>query len=169
MTITAKSVDIHLRKSAETAESSENPQFTTLMKPATQPPIRVLLAKLGLDGHDRGVKVVARALRDAGMEVIYTGLRQTPEAVARAAVDEDTPVVGISSLSGAHMALVPRLLSALRELGGDDIIVVVGGIVTGAESKQLTDAGVARVFGPGTSLDEIVAFIREAAGSRGDA
>jgi methylmalonyl-CoA mutase C-terminal domain/subunit len=130
------------------------------------PPTRVLLAKLGLDGHDRGVKVVARALRDAGMEVIYTGMRQTPESVARAAVEEDTPVVGISLLSGAHMTLIPRLLDSLGREGAERTSVLVGGIIAPEEAKALEALGVAKVFGPGTPLDEIVAFAEQAAEER---
>jgi methylmalonyl-CoA mutase C-terminal domain/subunit len=135
------------------------------MAPASAPP-RVLLAKLGLDGHDRGIKVVARALRDAGLEVIYTGLRQTPEAVARAALEEDTPVVGVSLLSGAQMTLVPRLIAALRERGCGDVAVIVGGIIPPKEARTLIEQGVAKVFGPGTPLDEIAAFVRQAAEAR---
>jgi methylmalonyl-CoA mutase C-terminal domain/subunit len=130
------------------------------------PPLRVLLAKLGLDGHDRGIKVVARALRDAGMEVIYTGLRQTPETVAQAALEEDVPVIGVSLLSGAHMTLVPRLLDALRAAGRADIGVIVGGIVTPTEARQLESQGVAQVFGPGTPLEQIVESVRQTAESR---
>lgn len=124
--------------------------------------LRVLVAKPGLDGHDRGAKVIARALRDAGMEVIYTGLRQTPEMIAEAALQEDVDVVGLSILSGAHMTLVPRVLQALRRAGLVDVIVVVGGIISEMDSAKLVEQGVSRVFGPGTSTEEVARFIREA-------
>ena len=128
--------------------------------------IRVLIAKLGLDGHDRGVKVVARALRDAGMEVIYTGLHQTPEMIAAAALQEDVDAVGISILSGAHMVLVPRVMRLLNDSGLSDVVVFVGGIVPDADVPTLLDAGVRGVYGPGTTLDAIVeAFRHEVAGS----
>src|SRR5439155_17345100 len=116
----------------------------------TTPPIRVVLAKVGLDGHDRGVKVVARGLRDAGFHVIYAGLWQTPEAVVRAASDEDADWLGLSLLSGAHMTLVPRVLELLRSAGLDHVGVLVGGIIPEADVPRLLDMGVARVFGPGT-------------------
>ena len=132
-----------------------------------QPRIRVLVAKPGLDGHDRGAKVVARALRDAGMEVVYTGLRQTPEMIAEAALQEDVDVVGLSILSGAHMALLPRTISLLREAGMDDVLVVAGGIIPDEDVPALQAAGVARVFGPGTPTDELVAYIRGAVAGRG--
>ncbi len=122
-------------------------------------PIRVVLAKLGLDGHDRGVQVVARALRDAGMEVIYTGLWQTPAAVVRAVEDEDADVLGVSILSGAHNTLVPALLSALRERGLDRVRVIVGGIIPEDDIAPLLAAGVAKVFTPGTALTEISEFL----------
>ncbi len=123
--------------------------------------IRVLVAKPGLDGHDRGAKVVARALRDAGMEVIYTGLRQTPEMIVRAAVDESVDVIGLSILSGAHMALFPRIMELLREEGADDIIVIGGGIIPEDDVPELKKAGIAEIFGPGTPLNEIVDFIKD--------
>src|SRR5262249_21362549 len=123
--------------------------------------IRVVLAKIGLDGHDRGIKVVARALRDAGMQVIYAGLWQTPEGVVRTVGDEDADWVGISLLSGAHMTLVPRLLHLLREAGLGHVGVLVGGIIPENDSAKLMEMGVARVFGPGTSLPDIVAFLRQ--------
>ena len=125
------------------------------------PPLRVVLAKVGLDGHDRGIKVVARALRDAGMQVIYAGLWQTPEAVVRAVADEDADWLGLSLLSGAHMTLVPRVLQPLREAGLGHVGVLVGGIIPEADVPRLLEMGVARVFGPGTSLPEIVAFLQE--------
>ena len=128
---------------------------------ATEQKIRVLVAKPGLDGHDRGAKVIARALRDAGMEVIYTGLRQTPEQIAAAALQEDVDVIGISILSGAHMAIVPRVLELLREKGvAEQITLVVGGIIPDADIEPLKKAGVAEVFQPGTSSQEIIDFIQ---------
>ncbi|MBX6753432.1 MAG: cobalamin B12-binding domain-containing protein [Thermorudis peleae] len=124
-------------------------------------PIRVLIAKPGLDGHDRGAKVLARALRDAGMEVIYTGLFQTPEMIARAAVDEDVDVVGLSILSGAHNQLFPEIMRALREAGATDVLVIAGGIIPSEDIPFLQSLGVAAVFGPGTPLTEIIRFIEE--------
>lgn len=124
------------------------------------PKIRVLVAKPGLDGHDRGAKVIARALRDAGMEVIYTGLRQTPEMIVGAALEEDVQVIGLSILSGAHNAIVPRVLTLLREKQMEDVLVVVGGIVPDDDAEQLKKQGVAAVFQPGASLEEITKFIR---------
>ena len=122
--------------------------------------IRVLVAKPGLDGHDRGAKVIARALRDAGMEVIYTGLRQTPEMIASAALQEDVDAVGISILSGAHNTLCPRIVDLLRESGMDDTLVLVGGIVPQEDIPALKTKGIAEVFLPGTSTEDIVKFIR---------
>lgn len=122
--------------------------------------IRVLVAKPGLDGHDRGAKVVARALRDAGMEVIYTGIRQTPEMIVEAALQEDVDVVGLSILSGAHMALCPRIVELLRKEGMDDVVVLVGGIIPDDDVEPLKKLGVKGVFGPGTSTGDIVGFIR---------
>jgi len=122
--------------------------------------IRVLVAKPGLDGHDRGAKVIARALRDAGMEVIYTGLRQTPEMVVSAALQEDTNVIGLSILSGAHNAIVPRVMDLLKQNKMDDVTVVVGGIIPDQDIPNLKKAGVAAIFQPGTAMDEIVQFIR---------
>jgi methylmalonyl-CoA mutase cobalamin-binding domain/chain len=129
------------------------------------PPIRVVLAKVGLDGHDRGIKVVARALRDAGMEVIYTGLWQTPEAIVRTVADEDADWLGLSLLSGAHLTLVPRVLQLLREAGLEQVGVLVGGIIPEGDVPKLMQMGVARVFGPGTALPDIVAFLRESQGA----
>ena len=123
--------------------------------------IRVLVAKPGLDGHDRGAKVIARALRDAGMEVIYTGLRQTPEMVVSAAVQEDVQVIGLSILSGAHNAIVPRVMDLLKQNEMDDVIVLVGGIIPDQDVAGLKNAGVAGIFQPGTPMDSIVQFIRE--------
>jgi methylmalonyl-CoA mutase C-terminal domain/subunit len=128
----------------------------------TEQKIRVLVAKPGLDGHDRGAKVVARALRDAGMEVIYTGLRQTPEMIAEAALQEDVDVVGLSILSGAHMALAPRILSLLKANGQEDVKVFIGGIVPDEDVPNLKQLGITGVYGPGASTDEIVKDIREA-------
>ena len=125
-------------------------------------PIRVLVAKPGLDGHDRGAKVIARALRDAGMEVIYTGLRQTPEMIVNAALQEDVRVIGLSILSGAHMAIVPRVLELLAEKQMQDVLVIVGGIIPDSDAGALKKKGVSAVFQPGASLDAIVEFIRQA-------
>jgi methylmalonyl-CoA mutase cobalamin-binding domain/chain len=123
-------------------------------------PIRIVLAKVGLDGHDRGIKVVARALRDAGMHVIYAGLWQTPEAVVRTVADEDAAWLGLSLLSGAHMTLVPRVLDLMKQAGLEHVGVLVGGIIPEADIPKLTAMGVAKIFGPGTSLDDIVAFLK---------
>jgi methylmalonyl-CoA mutase C-terminal domain/subunit len=125
-------------------------------------PIRVLVAKPGLDGHDRGAKVIARALRDAGMEVIYTGLRQTPEMIVNAALQEDVQVIGLSILSGAHNAIVPRVMELLRQKDMGDVKVVLGGIIPDRDAEALRREGVAAVFQPGASLEAIVAFIRSA-------
>ena len=122
--------------------------------------IRVLVAKPGLDGHDRGAKVIARALRDAGMEVVYTGLRQTPEMIVNAALQEDVQVIGLSILSGAHNAIVPRVLELLKEKGMTDVVVIVGGIVPDEDAAELKRLGVGAVFQPGASLEAIVEFIR---------
>jgi methylmalonyl-CoA mutase C-terminal domain/subunit len=122
--------------------------------------IRVLVAKPGLDGHDRGAKVIARALRDAGMEVVYTGLRQTPEMIVNAALQEDVQVIGLSILSGAHNAIVPRVMELLKERQMSDVLVLVGGIVPDEDAEQLKRLGVAAVFQPGASLNDIVEFIR---------
>ncbi len=124
-------------------------------------PIRVLVAKPGLDGHDRGAKIIARALRDAGMEVIYTGLRQTPEMIVNAALQEDVQVIGLSILSGAHNAIMPRIMELLREKEMTDVLVVVGGIIPDEDARELKNIGVAEVFQPGASLETIVTFIRE--------
>jgi methylmalonyl-CoA mutase C-terminal domain/subunit len=127
----------------------------------TEPRIRVLVAKPGLDGHDRGAKVIARALRDAGMEVIYTGLRQTPEMIAAAALQEDVDAVGVSILSGAHNTLCPRIVQLLRAQGMDDCLVLLGGIVPQEDIAKLKSEGVAEVFLPGTSTEDIVSFLRQ--------
>ncbi|MCY3710308.1 MAG: cobalamin B12-binding domain-containing protein [Caldilineaceae bacterium] len=127
-----------------------------------QSQIRVLIAKPGLDGHDRGAKVIARALRDAGFEVIYTGIRQTPQMIAAAALQEDVDVVGLSILSGAHMTLCPKVVELLHAQGQEDVLVLLGGIIPDEDAAQLKTAGVHAVFGPGTTSAEIIAFIRTA-------
>ncbi|MBK8725781.1 MAG: cobalamin B12-binding domain-containing protein [Holophagaceae bacterium] len=127
-------------------------------------PIRVVIAKPGLDGHDRGAKVIARALRDAGMEVIYTGLRQTPAQIAAAVVQEDAAVLGLSILSGAHNQLFPEVLRLLKEQGADDVVVFAGGIIPDEDIPGLKALGVREIFQPGTSTEDVVRFIREAAG-----
>ncbi len=124
-------------------------------------PIRVLVAKPGLDGHDRGAKVVAAALRDAGMEVIYTGLHQTPEMIASAAVQEDVDVVGLSILSGAHMTLFPRVLQLLRDQGRDDVLITGGGIIPKEDMEALEQQGIGTLFGPGTPTTALIDYIRE--------
>jgi methylmalonyl-CoA mutase C-terminal domain/subunit len=124
--------------------------------------IRVVIAKPGLDGHDRGAKIIARALRDAGMEVIYTGLHQTPEQIVETAIQEDADAVGVSILSGAHMTLVPRIVEGLRDSGADDVLVVVGGTIPQDDAEELKERGVAAVFGPGASTGDIVDFLRGA-------
>ena len=132
--------------------------------------LRILIAKPGLDGHDRGAKIISRALRDAGMEVIYTGLHQTPEQIVESALQEDAHAIGLSILSGAHMTLVPRVLELLREQGADDILVVVGGTIPHPDIPELRTLGVAEVFTPGAPTDAIVEFIqRHAARKRGAA
>ena len=124
-------------------------------------PIRVLVAKVGLDGHDRGAKVIASALRDAGMEVIYTGLRQTPEMVVQTALQEDVDAIGISILSGAHNTVFPRVLSLMKESGMDDVLLTGGGIIPDADADELNTQGVARLFPPGTEMAAIIEFIQE--------
>ena len=132
----------------------------------TDRPLKVLIAKPGLDGHDRGAKVLARGLRDEGFEVVYTGLRQTPEMIVTAALQEDVDVVGLSILSGAHMTLVPRVCAQLRERDLGDVLVTVGGIIPDEDVPALQEAGVAAVFGPGTTIREVADFIRANATSR---
>jgi methylmalonyl-CoA mutase C-terminal domain/subunit len=144
-------------------ESEAPLQTPTLMPTKT---IRVLIAKPGLDGHDRGAKIIARALRDAGMEVIYTGLRQTPEMIASAAEQEDVDVIGLSILSGAHNSLCPRLLELLRQKDMSDVLVLVGGIIPEADIPALKKAGIAEVFLPGASTQDIVKFVQQHAGTR---
>ncbi len=134
---------------------------------STERKIRVLVAKPGLDGHDRGAKVIARALRDAGMEVIYTGLRQTPEMIVSASLQEDVDVIGLSILSGAHNAIVPRVMDLIKQNKMDDVLVLVGGIIPDQDVPGLKQAGVAGIFQPGTPMDDIVKFIRENVKPRG--
>jgi methylmalonyl-CoA mutase C-terminal domain/subunit len=129
--------------------------------------IRIVVAKPGLDGHDRGAKIIARALRDAGMEVIYTGLHQTPEQIVETAIQEDADAIGISILSGAHMTLVPRIMELLRDNGAEDVLVVVGGTIPQDDADELRKQGVAAVFGPGAATGEIVDFLQAAAASVG--
>jgi len=133
----------------------------------SRPPIRVLVAKPGLDGHDRGAKIIARALRDAGMEVIYTGLRQTPERIVSAAIQEDVDCIGLSILSGAHNVIVPRIAALLHEQNAGDILLIVGGTIPEEDVTGLKQNGVAAVFGPGTPLETTVQFIRENVKPRG--
>ena len=142
--------------------TSNDPQPGTSTRP-----LRVLIAKPGLDGHDRGAKVIARALRDAGMEVIYTGLRQTPEMIAEAALQEDVDAVGLSILSGAHNELLPRIVATMNERGLSDVPLFAGGIIPDEDVPSLKQAGIAGVFGPGTPIVEIVAFIRTRTPARG--
>ena len=134
--------------------------------PPPSHPIRVLIAKPGLDGHDRGAKVIARALRDAGFEVVYTGLFQTPEMIASAALQEDVDVVGLSILSGAHLPLFPRIMAALHDRGLDDVLVVAGGTIPSDDVPLVNEMGIAAVFGPGTSFAEVVTFLRDHAPRR---
>jgi methylmalonyl-CoA mutase C-terminal domain/subunit len=129
---------------------------------ANERKIRVVVAKPGLDGHDRGAKIIARALRDAGMEVIYTGLHQTPEQIAATVIQEDADAIGLSILSGAHMTLVPRVVELLREQGAEDVVLTVGGTIPNDDIPELKKLGVAEIFTPGASTDEIVEFIRGA-------
>jgi methylmalonyl-CoA mutase cobalamin-binding domain/chain len=138
------------------------------MEAATARKIRVVVAKPGLDGHDRGAKIIARALRDAGMEVIYTGLHQTPEQISETVIQEDADAVGLSILSGAHMTLVPKVVELLRAQGVDDVLVTVGGTIPADDIPELKELGVAEVFTPGAGTDDIVEFIRERASARHD-
>jgi methylmalonyl-CoA mutase C-terminal domain/subunit len=132
----------------------------------TDRPLKVLIAKPGLDGHDRGAKVLARGLRDEGFEVVYTGLRQTPEMIATAALQEDVDVVGLSILSGAHLTLLPRICALLKEKGLTDVLVVAGGIIPDEDVAPLKEAGVAAVFGPGTTIAQVAEFVRAGARAR---
>jgi len=136
------------------------------MPASTEKKIRVVVAKPGLDGHDRGAKIIARALRDAGMEVIYTGLHQTPEQIVETVIQEDADAVGLSILSGAHMTLVPRVMDLLAEQGIDDVVVTVGGTIPSEDVAELKSRGVSEVFTPGTSTEDAVAFIRDAVSQR---
>jgi methylmalonyl-CoA mutase C-terminal domain/subunit len=136
------------------------------MEAATARKIRVVVAKPGLDGHDRGAKIIARALRDAGMEVIYTGLHQTPEQIAETVIQEDADAVGLSILSGAHMTLVPKVVALLKAQGVDDVLVTVGGTIPADDIPELKNLGVAEVFTPGAGTDDIVEFIQERASAR---
>ena len=136
------------------------------MPPASEKKIRVVVAKPGLDGHDRGAKIIARALRDAGMEVIYTGLHQTPEQIVETVIQEDADAVGLSILSGAHMTLVPRVMELLSEQGIDDVVVTVGGTIPSDDVAELKRRGIAEVFTPGASTQEAVDFIRQAVAQR---
>jgi methylmalonyl-CoA mutase C-terminal domain/subunit len=136
------------------------------MSTATARKIRVVVAKPGLDGHDRGAKIIARALRDAGMEVIYTGLHQTPEQIAETVIQEDADAVGLSILSGAHMTLVPKVVALLKAQGVDDVLVTVGGTIPADDIPELKELGVAEVFTPGAGTDDIVEFIQERATAR---
>jgi methylmalonyl-CoA mutase C-terminal domain/subunit len=135
--------------------------------PPSEKKIRVVVAKPGLDGHDRGAKIIARALRDAGMEVIYTGLHQTPEQIVETVIQEDADAVGLSILSGAHMTLVPRILELLKDQGADDVVVTAGGTIPSDDVAELKQLGVAEIFTPGASTQEAVEFIREAVARRG--
>jgi methylmalonyl-CoA mutase C-terminal domain/subunit len=135
---------------------------TAAGKPESKRKIRVVVAKPGLDGHDRGAKIIARALRDAGMEVIYTGLHQTPEQIAETVIQEDADAVGLSILSGAHMTLVPRVLALLKEKQAEDVVVIAGGTIPAEDITELKQIGVAEIFTPGASTQEIVDFVRDA-------
>jgi methylmalonyl-CoA mutase, C-terminal domain len=135
---------------------------TAADKPESRRKIRVVVAKPGLDGHDRGAKIIARALRDAGMEVIYTGLHQTPEQIAETVIQEDAHAVGLSILSGAHMTLVPRVVQLLDEKGAGDVVVIVGGTIPGDDIPELKKLGVAEVFTPGASTQDIIEFVKSA-------
>ena len=160
---------INLDAAAQSAETHSIDTHSIDTQPAYTDRIRVVMAKPGLDGHDRGVKIVARALRDAGMEVIYTGLHQTPEQIVEAVVQEDADAVGLSVLSGAHMTLFARTVELLRERGADDVVVFGGGIIPSADLEPLAAMGVARVFTPGAPLDDIVTWVRANVGAVNDA
>ncbi len=165
-------VRIAARSAAEATRGSGSPDVArapcvAFYNPAmTDRPLKVLIAKPGLDGHDRGAKVLARGLRDEGFEVVYTGLRQTPEMIVTAALQEDVDVVGLSILSGAHMTLVPRVCALLHDRGMNDVLVTAGGIIPDDDVPALKDAGVAAVFGPGTTIAEVADFIRSNAHPR---
>jgi methylmalonyl-CoA mutase C-terminal domain/subunit len=155
---------VHLSGVDDTTGNGDHgdPQVTPepTIRPMTDRPIKVLIAKPGLDGHDRGAKVLARGLRDEGFEVVYTGLRQTPEMVVSAALQEDVDVVGLSILSGAHMTLLPKITRLLREQGLDDVLVTAGGIIPDVDIPALKEAGVAEVFGPGTTIAAVAEYLR---------
>lgn len=140
---------------------TESKNITEKNVAARQRPIRVLVAKVGLDGHDRGAKVIATSLRDAGMEVIYTGLRQTPEMVVNAALQEDVDAIGVSILTGAHNTIFPKILSLMKEKGMDDVLVTGGGIIPADDMKKLNEMGVGKLFSPGTSTSEIADYIKD--------
>ncbi len=140
---------------------SNDPQNFSPSESGRHRPIRVLVAKVGLDGHDRGARVIATSLRDAGMEVIYTGLRQTPEMVVNAALQEDVDAIGISILSGAHMTVFPKIIQLMKEKGMDDVLLTGGGIIPDDDTKVLNDAGVGKLFAPGTPTSEIAAYISD--------
>lgn len=140
---------------------TESKNITEKNVAARQRPIRVLVAKVGLDGHDRGAKVIATSLRDAGMEVIYTGLRQTPEMVVNAALQEDVDAIGVSILTGAHNTIFPKILSLMKEKGMDDVLVTGGGIIPADDMKKLNEKGVGKLFSPGTSTSEIADYIKD--------
>ena len=142
-------------------DSAFFPTFTSVKERQMKRPVRVLVAKVGLDGHDRGAKVIATALRDAGMEVIYTGLRQTPEMVVNAALQEDVDAIGISILSGAHMTIFPKVMAMMKEKGMDDVLLTGGGIIPEEDMKELSGAGVGKLFAPGTPTGEISGYITE--------
>ena len=163
------SAHINAGETASVTISAEGSAIITssLMPSETPKTIRVLVAKPGLDGHDRGAKVIARALRDAGMEVIYTGLRQTPEMIVTAALQEDVDVIGLSILSGAHNAIVPRVVALMKEKQMDDVLIVLGGTIPEQDVPFLNQHGVTGIFGPGTSMDQIVTFIRANVKPRG--
>ena len=149
-------------RAAETRAPRQGPLLGTLDGPMSERKIRVVVAKPGLDGHDRGAKIIARALRDAGMEVIYTGLHQTPEQIVATVVQEDADAVGLSILSGAHMTLVPRVIDLLRSEGAEEVVTILGGTIPADDIGELKGLGVAEVFTPGATTDDIIAFIRTA-------
>src|SRR5260221_12269220 len=157
----ADSSCLQIPSSRLSAQRAQSPLRRGSQRPMPEKKVRVLIAKPGLDGHDRGAKVIARALRDAGMEVIYTGLRQTPEMIASAAVHEHVDVIGLSILSGAHNTICPQIMNLLREKGMDDVTVLVGGIIPGQDIPALKKSGIAEIFLPGTSTQDIVDFINK--------
>jgi methylmalonyl-CoA mutase C-terminal domain/subunit len=150
-----------MSNSNRSTQGNEREPHDAQPEPQRAAPIRILIAKPGLDGHDRGAKVLARAMRDAGFEVVYTGLFQTPEMIASAALQEDVQVIGLSILSGAHMTLFPRIMEELRVRGVDDVLVIAGGTIPKADIPAIKALGVREVFGPGTPLEQIIRFVRE--------